>query len=431
MIKASAPLYVAERLLNEKVRKEIEETLITRQIAEQAADRARKIAANAKPEEREEATKEAISAAKTAASICVPTPPRLIADDVTNEAAASLLAENGGRLAIISAEGGVFDIMAGRYTGGVASLDVWLKGHSGDTLRVDRKGRAAEHVERPALTIAITAQPEVLSSIARNQQFRGRGLLARFLYSVPESNIGRRIIGAPHVPEDVENTYVEKLSELAVEMHEWKDEPAVITLSPAANELLLDTERRIEKQLAPGGKLSAIAGWGGKLAGATVRLAGLLHLAEHGPNGYRFPVDEQTMTNAVKIAEYFSDHAQRAFDLLGDDAENADAAYVLDHIQRRELIEFSSRQLLTDLPRGRFAKVGDVTAALAMLEEHGYIHAVKMPEPQGPGRPPSPRFHVHAAVSAQYAEPPSDQHYADCADCAATLPNRRREGTQG
>ena len=53
---------------------------------------------------------------RDAEGIEVPPIPRLVADDVTPEAAASLLAEQGGRLAIISAEGGIFDIIAGRYS---------------------------------------------------------------------------------------------------------------------------------------------------------------------------------------------------------------------------------------------------------------------------------------------------------------------------
>lgn len=56
-----------------------------------------------------------MSAAGQAKAIEVPVLPRLVADDVTPEAAASLLADHGGRLAIISAEGGIFDTMAGRY----------------------------------------------------------------------------------------------------------------------------------------------------------------------------------------------------------------------------------------------------------------------------------------------------------------------------
>ena len=39
--------------------------------------------------------------------------PRLVADDITPEAAASLLAEQGGRLAVLSAEGGIFTTLAG------------------------------------------------------------------------------------------------------------------------------------------------------------------------------------------------------------------------------------------------------------------------------------------------------------------------------
>ena len=43
-------------------------------------------------------------------------PVRFFADDCSSEALTSLLANNGGRLAVISAEGGIFDIMAGRYS---------------------------------------------------------------------------------------------------------------------------------------------------------------------------------------------------------------------------------------------------------------------------------------------------------------------------
>jgi len=97
--------------------------------------------------------------------------------------------------------------MNGRYSGGVPSLDVWLKGHAGDPLRVDRKGRASEYVPHPALTLLLTVQPQVLSGIARNGTFRGRGLTARFLYSLPPDNVGRRKIGAPTVSEETTVTY--------------------------------------------------------------------------------------------------------------------------------------------------------------------------------------------------------------------------------
>lgn len=80
------------------------------------------------------------SAALAAEEITVPVLPRLVADDVTPEAVASLLAEQGGRLAVLSAEGGILATLAGRYSG-APNLEVFLKGHAGDLLRVDRKGR--------------------------------------------------------------------------------------------------------------------------------------------------------------------------------------------------------------------------------------------------------------------------------------------------
>src|ERR1019366_10624509 len=85
----------------------------------------------------------------------VPAPPRMFTADVTPEKLASLLHENGGRMAVLSAEGGIFDIMAGRYSSGMPNIDVYLAGHAGDPIRVDRRGRSPEFVDRPALTIGL------------------------------------------------------------------------------------------------------------------------------------------------------------------------------------------------------------------------------------------------------------------------------------
>ncbi len=51
------------------------------------------------------------SAATAAEEMTIPAYPRLVADDVTPEALVSLLCEQGGRMAVMSAEGDLFDIM--------------------------------------------------------------------------------------------------------------------------------------------------------------------------------------------------------------------------------------------------------------------------------------------------------------------------------
>ena len=395
---ASRPVYGVQRDMQQRAAAMVAEAVTLKEVAQKAADKAMRAAANADPGQRDKLSSEAVSAAGQAEAIDVPVIPRLVADDVTPEAAASLLADHGGRLALISAEGGIFDTMAGRYTSGVPVLDLWLKGHAGDVLSVDRKGRPAEYVEQPALTLLLTAQPAVLAAIARNRAFRGRGLLARFLYALPENNIGRRKIGAAPVPDEVTDTYEQNVRKLAEDLADWTD-PAVIQLSPEAQALLLDAERMIEPQLAEDGQLGSglLAEWGSKLAGAMLRIAGLLHVASEA-EAFRTPISSSTFARAVRIGTYFSEHARAALGLLGE-TDTSDARYLLHHLASKDLTEFTIRSLHVELPRGRFATAEDVTTAVEVLAEHGYVAAQPAPERTGPGRRPSPSYRVHPNVT--------------------------------
>jgi replicative DNA helicase len=140
----------------------ITETAVLRRIADQAAAHAEAAASKASVDQQEERQAEAIARAAEAANLVVPPVPRWLVDDATPEALAGLLATYG-RIALLSPEGDVFDQMAGRYnqTAG-PNLGVYLKGHAGDLLKVDRRGRPPEYVERPCLTIGLAVQPEVL-----------------------------------------------------------------------------------------------------------------------------------------------------------------------------------------------------------------------------------------------------------------------------
>ena len=143
----------------------ITETATLRRIADQAAAAAEASASKAPIDQQEERQAEAIARAAEAANLVIPPVPRWLVDDATPEALAGLLATYG-RIALLSPEGDVFDQMAGRYnqTAG-PNLGVYLKGHAGDLLKVDRRGRPPEYVERPCLTIGLTVQPEVLQGL--------------------------------------------------------------------------------------------------------------------------------------------------------------------------------------------------------------------------------------------------------------------------
>jgi hypothetical protein len=378
----------------------ITETATLRRIAEQAAGAAETAASKAPADQQEAKQAEAIARAAEAANLVVPPVPRWLVDDATPEALAGLLATYG-RIALLSPEGDVFDQMAGRYNQAAGpNLGVYLKGHAGDLLKVDRRGRPPEYVERPCLTIGLAVQPEVLRGLAARPGFGGRGLLARFLYSLPQSLVGRRQPGAPPVPEVVAGRYSLELQALAASLTTpAADDPTVLVLDPQAAELLLAFERDLEPRLAADrGDLAHLAGWAAKLAGATCRLAALLHLASHLRDGWAQPIGANTFTGAIRLADYLVEHARTVFDLMGADQRLDDARWLLEWIDRTNHVQFSRRDAHRAAPRGRFATATDLEPALRLLEEHGYLRRVD-PEPsQDPrsrGRPASPRFLVN------------------------------------
>jgi replicative DNA helicase len=392
----------------------ITETAVLRRIADQAAAHAEAAAGKAPASQQEEARAEAIARAGEASNLVVPPIPRWLVDDATPEALAGLLATYG-RIALLSPEGDVFDQMAGRYNQAAGpNLGVYLKGHAGDLLKVDRRGRPPEYIERPCLTIGLTVQPEVLRGLAARPGFGGRGLLARFLYSLPESLVGSRQAGAPPVPPAVADRYSLELHALAASLSgpAGGDGPAMLTVDEEAHELLLGLERDLEPRLAAGsGDLAHLAGWAAKLAGATCRLAGLLHLAGHLRDGWNQAINVDAFAGAVRLAGYLVEHARAVFDLMGADPRTDDARWLLDWIRRTGQAQFTRRDAHHAAPRGRFPKATGLDPALALLEEHGWLRRVDAdsPGPKG-GRPPSPRFLVNPLHPATEPTEPTKPH---------------------
>ena len=191
-----------ERERSEALRPMIAAARNERKIAEATLDVLQRKAAKLEGDARQQLCEQAEQLAKTLDASVVPISPRLLADDATAEVLARLLASHDGRMGVLSAEGGSFDLMAGRYRSNKQSgnLDVYLKAHAGDTIRIDRVSRASDFIERPAVTFGLLVQPEVVAGLASHSGFRGLGLLARFLYSLPPSLIGKRKVRPPVPP---------------------------------------------------------------------------------------------------------------------------------------------------------------------------------------------------------------------------------------
>lgn len=321
-------------------------------------------------------------------------PLRLYVDDVTTEKLTSVLAENGGKAAIVSAEGGIFDMLSGIYSKSV-NIDVMLKGHSGDCIRVDRIGRNSESIMNPALTVLLTVQPNVLSGMMQNGTFRGRGLTARFMYCMPSSIVGHRKYRTEPIPAEVSYKYDALIRNMLEE--EINNAPEEITLSNEADRLLEEFSCAVESRLKT--EYTDIPDWAGKLVGAVLRIAGILCRASV-TRGYGFLEDpeplivgEATMKNAIAIGRYFTEHSRAAFSLMGADSLVKSSQYLLDAIYKHGLVEFTRRDIMR-ICRS-FKTADEVQPVLNQLEEYGYVAVKDNPVINGKGRPTNTTYIVN------------------------------------
>lgn len=309
-------------------------------------------------------------------------PLRLIADDVTSEALTSLLAENKGLMTIISTEGGLFDTLAGRYSNSV-SIDPLLKAYSGDRIQVDRKGRESEIIRDPALTMLLTVQDNVLAGLMGNEVFRGRGLTSRYLYCRPKSKMGHRHFDTPDLPHEVEAKYKQLMSALLEIPVPENALPQEICLSPEAYHHIETFFDWLEPQLVD--NLEHMEGWGAKFVGNTLRIAGLLHCAQHTNSAAKIAISPDTAESAIKIGKYFLQHALCAYSLMGTDKALQGAKHILKKLQAQDKRELTKYQIHR-LCRGEFPRVEDATPAIELLVEHGYLRERTYSAPTG-GRP--------------------------------------------
>lgn len=394
------PLEHLERDESARVGDEIAKATSRQRIQESRLKQLQNKAAQAKDHERELLIQESEDLAVSTARERVPSPPRLIVDDCTPEQLARLLQEQGGRLAVMSPEGDVFEILAGRYSQGVSNFGVYLHGHAGDTIRVDRVGRPPEYISNPALTVGLTVQPDVIRGLCAKPGFRGRGLLGRFLYSMPTSMLGRRRVDVPPVSPEVTMAYEENILRLAkIRPITYEDEetrPYELIFDADAHSEFLRLQEWVEPQLAETGELGYMSDWAGKLCGAAARICGLLHLAKFADEAepWQQPVGRQTVCDAGEIAHYLIAHAQQAFAEMGADEVQDGALKIFHWIKEKNVQQFTKRDLFQGL-KGTFKRVEFMNDPLKTLIDFGYLRGVDATPTGTAGRRPSPIYLVN------------------------------------
>lgn len=312
------------------------------------------------------------------------TPISLTLDDVTSESLTNEIESQDGCIALVSSEGGIFDILSGSYTN-FPNIDIFLKGYSGDFIKVSRIGRPSLYVKNPRLTILLTVQPKVLENVVNNGTFTGRGLSARFLYSVPKSLVGSRRFETK--PIDFDNK--KRFSDL---IHEILNEPRTVTkfisLSDDAYSLLKDYYESFESRLIT--DLKEIGGWAGKLVGNILRISALITRARNirydaflytpsTDDSAEWMVQKEDMENAIRLGDYFLEHARYAFDFMDDSTIKKQALNFLEKLKVSKVNEISFRDACRTT---KFMNKKDkATAVITLLVDNGYLR-----EKQGTSR---------------------------------------------
>jgi hypothetical protein len=233
--------------------------------------------------------------------------------------------------------------------------------------------------------------------------FAGRGLLARFLFLLPESTIGMRTGLTKPVSTQTSNWYAASVKALLNHQPGAAsgvcEDPDTLTLDQEAGQVWHEFFLRTEADQRAGGRFEFHKDWAGKFPGAVARIAGVLHLADQidlDPLGRivgeRLVVTAATMKRAIGFGEFLAEHQIAVWQMVGADPNVAGARRVLDWIQKETVAEFSARDAFNAV-RGKLRTMEEVRPALSLLEAHGHIV-----ELQGPrlarGRRPSPRYRV-------------------------------------
>ena len=307
----------------------------------------------------------------------VPNSPQIWTQDCTVETLAVLMSNNNERESVFSSEGGVFDILSGRYSNGKSNLDLWLQSHSGDRVRVNRMSREPVIMENPALTVGVSPQPEVLRDMRKLPGFWGRGLINRFLFLWPKSPLGWRGLNGFQIPAAVPESYAKTVTELlSIECQKdasGREFAYSLRLDNDAYQLWREFSLAVESLMRPGEAMEFAQGWTSKLPGAAGRIAAVLHCFDNTIQPWAKKVSGKTMERALDLAGMFLGHAQAVFfNLMGKDECVEGAQKVWAWVNRSREAVFSRRDCHNAL-QGNFQKVADLEPCLDILEERHFI----------------------------------------------------------
>jgi hypothetical protein len=292
---------------------------------------------------------------------------KLFGNNFTTESLADDVYEQGEKFAIISDEGGVIETLSGLYTSGNANVDIVLKGIDGGDVRIRRKSYS--YNINPHLTFLLVVQPQIFLNMASKKSFNGNGALERFLYFMPNSNLGYRTHETQPIQESLIKDYhsiITKMLEIDV-----SGKPIKLVLSEVAKKEWRNFQNSVEFQLRDEKKLENCRGWGGKISGFALRIAALIHVCE--TLGESNTISESAISKALNICSLLSEHAISSFEQISLEPNESDASKIAKWLGDKKEKYFSKSEILRAFKSKSMGKASRIDRALITLIERHYI----------------------------------------------------------
>lgn len=303
-------------------------------------------------------------------------PRRLTCQDVTPERLAKVLQEQGS-IALLSAEGGPLEDMAGKYANRREVANVYMQGFSNERITCDRQSGIGYAAESPSLTMMVMSQPPHLRKILTDPLYAGRGLLERFIWIFPDARAGyRKIREAKPVPPNIRLEYEATLNRLLPPTTPATGQTPVRTplkITGDGEEAILQLMEWLEPQYRPEGELYHVRAWANRLPTLACKVSALWHLWECSAQRQTvaLEVDSRWVLNAVRwIKEYIIPMGLRSWGMMGYNPAASVAGHLLTLLQGSPETTWTTREI----QRRRQHLTGDqIQAAMNTLEEKGWI----------------------------------------------------------
>lgn len=357
---------------------------------------------------------------------------RLAVNDATAESLVPILQENPRGVVLIRDElvGWVQAMNCYREGGKGADQQFWLSAWSGATVVVDRKkthDQGPLRVAHPFISVVGGLTPDKLPTLRGDrprQRAEQDGFIDRVLLSYPKEPPATGENWLSIHPDTLKAFHdaIQKLRCLnmmpileGAQVKGWR--PFVITLSTGARQVWEWFTRSNASEINTEGFPQHLRGPWSKLRGYAGRLALILHLlrwacGELQSDDGTTPVDEESMTRAMELVDYFKGHARKVYASMDADSRIADARLVLKWLETKpELQTFSRRDIHQGLRRNtRFSHPDSLNESLKLLEQHGYFRAIQDTTPQKVGRPSLPRYERNPLweIGTQYPQNPQN-----------------------